>query len=148
MLKILVFTILCQFAVSPVGLRAQQKTDSDRVREMETLLTDAYKHRQVEVFAPMLDEDFVITFEDGSTYSKTGYLSYSATTSTRIDFVEMTDLKIRVHRNTAVVTGVYHERGEDKKGPYDYHDRFTDVWMKKGTRWLLIASHYAVPYKQ
>ena len=146
--KTLVPTMLCLFVFSAVPLRAQQKSDSDQVRAMEMQLTDAYKHREVEVFAPMLDEDFVITFEDGSTYSKTGYLSYSATTSTRVDQVEMTDMKIRVHGNTAIVTGVYHERGADKKGPYDYHDRFTDVWMRKGTKWLLIASHYAVPYKQ
>ena len=147
MFKLLISTMLCLLAVSPVRLQAQQKSDSEKVREMEMQLTEAYKHREVEVFAPMLDEDFVITFEDGSTYSKTGYLSYSVTTSTRVEVVEMTDLKIRVHGNTAVVTGVYHERGEDKKGPYDYRDRFTDVWMKKGTKWLLIASHYAVPYK-
>lgn len=148
MLKTLISTAVWLLVVSPVHLRAQQNSDADKVREMETRLTDAYKHRQVEVFAPMLDEDFVITFEDGSTYSKTGYLSYSVTTSTRVDVVEMTDLKIRVHGDTAIVTGLYHERGEDKKGPYDYRDRFTDVWMKKGSKWLIIASHYAVPYKQ
>jgi ketosteroid isomerase-like protein len=129
------------------SLPAQQKPDAEKVREMEMQLTDAYKHRQVEVFAPMLDEDFVITFEDGSTYSKTGYLSYSVTTSTRVDQVEMTDLKIRMHGNTAIVTGTYHERGQDKNGPYDSHDRFTDVWMKKGGKWVMIAAHYATPYK-
>ena len=57
-------------------------------------------------------------------------------------------MKIRIHGNTGIITGVYHERGEDKGQPYDFHDRFTDVWMKVAGRWLLIASHYAVPAKQ
>lgn len=108
---------------------------------------EAYKQRQLEIFSQMLDEEFVITFEDGNTYSKTGYLSYSATSSSRVDLVEMPELKVRVHGNTAVVIGIYHERGENKREPYDYHDRFTDIWMKKGGKWLMIASHYAVPYK-
>ena len=130
------------------GLRAQQKTDSEMVRDLEAKLTDAYKHRQVEVFAPLLDEDFVITFEDGSTYSKTGYLSYSVTTSSRVDLVESTDMKIHMHGDTAIVTGSYHERGFDKGEAYDYHDRFTDVWMKKGSKWLMVAAHFAVPNKK
>ena len=140
--------IFCLAAFPFASLRAQQKTDSDKVRELELKLSDAYKRRQVDVFAPLLDEDFVITFEDGSTYSKTGYLSYTATTSTRVDVVEMTDLKIHMHADTAIVTGIYHERGADKNGAYDYHDRFTDIWMKKGSKWVMVAAHFAVPYKK
>lgn len=147
MLKAFILAVLAILSFVPASY-AQQKSDGDKVRELELKLTDAYKQRKVEVFAPMLDEDFVITFEDGSTYSKTGYLSYSATSSSRVDFVEMPDLKVRVHGNTAIVTGVYHERGEDKGEAYDYHDRFTDVWVKKGGKWLMVASHYAVPYEQ
>ena len=56
-------------------------------------------------------------------------------------------MKIRLHGDTAVVTGVYHEKGIDRQKSYDYHDRFTDVWMKKAGKWHLIAAHYSVPSK-
>ena len=148
MLKTMVSLGICILAVLPLGLQGQPKSEAEKVRELEFKLMAAYKQRQVEVFGSLLDDDFVITFEDGSTYSKTGYLSYSATSSTRVDLVEMPEMKIHLHGETAVVTGVYHERGDNKGQPYDYHDRFTDVWMKKGGKWLIIASHYAVPYKQ
>ena len=148
MLKVRIFPIiLCLLAIAPIRSRAQEKPDADKVRELEFRLMEAYKQRQLEIFSQMLDEEFVITFEDGNTYSKTGYLSYSAKSSSRVDLVEMPELKVRVHGNTAVVIGIYHERGENKREPYDYHDRFTDIWMKKGGKWLMIASHYAVPYK-
>jgi len=110
-------------------------------------MLDCYKHRQVEVFAAVLDEDFVITFEDGSTYSKTGYLSYSASSSTHVELADISEMKIRMHGDTAVVTGVYHEKGVDNLRTYDYHDRFTDVWMKKSGKWRLVAAHYSVPTK-
>jgi ketosteroid isomerase-like protein len=137
-----VLTLPCARAV------AQEDSEAAKIRALETNLTDAYKHRQFDLLASLLDDDFVITFEDGNTYGKTGYISFSAKSSIRIDVAEMSDMKIRIHGNTGIITGVYHERGKDKGQPYDFHDRFTDVWMKVAGRWLLIASHYAVPAKQ
>jgi len=136
-------------AVAPlVSMVAQQPSDAADIRALELKMLDCYKNRQVEVFAAVLDEDFVITFEDGTTYSKTGYLSYSASASTRVESVEIPEMKIRMHGDTAVVTGVYHEKGVDSQKAYDYHDRFTDVWMKKAGKWRLVAAHYSVPSKQ
>ena len=127
---------------------AQEKSDAAQVRALEVKLMDAYKLRQFDLLASLLDDDFVITFEDGNTYGKTGYISFSATPSVRVEVVEMSDVKIRMHLNTAVLTGAYHEHGENKGNAYDYRDRFTDVWMKVGGNWRLIASHYGVPLKQ
>ena len=53
-----------------------------------------------------------------------------------------------MHGNTAVVTGAYHEKGTEKGKPYEYRDRFTDVWMNIKGRWQVIASHYSTPASQ
>jgi ketosteroid isomerase-like protein len=134
--------------VLPLGsLWAEQPSDASEIRALELKMLDCYKHRQVEVFAAVLDEDFVITFEDGSTYSKTGYLSYSASSSTHIEVAEISEMRVRMHGDTAIVTGIYHEKGIDSQRTYDYHDRFTDVWMKESGKWRLVAAHYSVPTK-
>ena len=144
--------VLCAAVVPLAALQAQQSSaqqssDAAEVRSLELKLLDCYKLRQVEVFATVLDEDFVITFEDGSTYSKTGYLSYSASSSTHVEVAEIAEMKVRMHGDTAVVTGIYREKGMDSQRAYDYHDRFTDVWMKRGGKWRLVAAHYSVPTK-
>jgi ketosteroid isomerase-like protein len=126
---------------------AQEESDAAQVRALDRKLTEAYKERKFDLLASLLDEDFVITFENGNVYGKTGYVSFSATSTIKVDVAEMSDVKVRVHGDTAILTGVYHETGKDKGGPYDYRDRFTDVWMKSGGRWRLIASHYAIPAK-
>ena len=131
----------------PLALRAQDSSDTAAIRALELKLLDCYKHHEVEVFASVLDDNFVITFEDGSTYSKTGYLAYSTSAATHVESVEIPEMRIRMHGDTAVVTGVYHEKGIDSQKSYDYHDRFTDVWMKKAGKWRLIAAHYSVPSK-
>jgi len=143
----LVALTVCLLSISFVQLSAQENSDTTKVRALETRLTDAYKRRQFDLLASLLDEDFVITFEDGNTYGKTGYISYSAAASIRVDVAEMTDVKIRLHGKTAIVTGAYHERGEEKGKAYDYRDRFTDIWMKVGGDWRLVASHYGIPAK-
>jgi len=130
-----------------VAFAADEAPDAATIRADEVRIAEAYKNRQVDSFASLLDDDFVITFEDGSVYSKTGYLSYSASSSTRVEVAEVSDMKIRLHGDTAVVTGMYHEKGMDSRTAYDYHDHFTDVWMKKAGKWRLIAAHYSVPSK-
>jgi ketosteroid isomerase-like protein len=142
------FTLtLCLAAALPVSLAAQEKSDAANIRAMELQWTESYKQRQVETLASLLAEDFVITVEDGNTYSKTGYISHSAEPSVQVEVAEMSDLKVRMHGNTAVVTGSYHERGKSDGKPYEYHDRLTDVWMKVGGKWQVVASHYSVPVK-
>jgi len=123
------------------------KSEAAYIRSMELKWTDSYRQRQVAMLASLLADDFVITIEDGSTYSKTGYISHSAEPGVHVEVAEMSDLKVRMHGNTAVVTGAYHERGDSNGKPYEYHDRLTDVWMKVGGKWQVVASHYSVPVK-
>jgi ketosteroid isomerase-like protein len=131
----------------PLAAQEKDKSDAAYIHSMELKWTESYKQRQVAMLSSLLAEDFVITVEDGSTYSKTGYISHSAEPGTRVEVAEMSDLKVRMHGNTAVVTGAYHERGESNGKRYEYHDRLTDVWMKGGGKWQVVASHYSVPVK-
>jgi ketosteroid isomerase-like protein len=127
---------------------AQQKADTtSKIVALENKWADAYKQRDVATMSSMLADDFIITVEDGSTYSKTGYISHSGDTNTQVDVAETTELKIRVHGNVAVATGAYHEKGKTKGKPYEYHDRLTDVWMNIDGRWQVLASHYSIPVK-
>jgi ketosteroid isomerase-like protein len=140
--------VLCLFAASVTGLAAQEKSDAATVRSLELKWTESYKQRSIDILSSLLAEDFVITIEDGSVYSKAGYITHSADPLTNVLIAELSDLKVRVHGDTAIVTGAYHEKGESSGKPYEYHDRFTDVWMRSGGKWQVVASHYSVPHKQ
>ena len=139
-LALLVCLTIRVAAQEPSGAAAQ-------VRKLEEKWTAAYKERQINILSSLLAEDFVITVEDGNTYSKEGYITHSADTSVKVEVAELGDLRVRVRGNLAVVTGAYHERGTSNRKPYEYHDRLTDVWVKAGNNWQVIASHYSVPTK-
>jgi len=139
--------ILFLLVTSAVGLVAQEKSDAATIRALETKWTESYKQRSIDILSALLADDFVITVEDGSVYSKEGYITHSADPTVRVQVAEESELKVRVHGGTAIVTGAYHEKGQANGKPYEYRDRLTDVWMKTGGRWQVVASHYSVPYK-
>lgn len=139
--------ILCLLAISIGSLHAQEKSDAATIRALELKWAESYKQHNIDILSSLLSDEFVITIEDGSVYSKAGYITHSADATVHVQVAELSDLKVRMHGNTAIVTGTYHEKGESKGKPYEYHDRLTDVWMKAGGNWQVIASHYSVPYK-
>ncbi|HUO13853.1 MAG TPA: nuclear transport factor 2 family protein [Verrucomicrobiae bacterium] len=139
--------ILCLLAWPLCDGVTQEKSDAATVRSLEMKWTESYKQHNIDILSSLLADDFVITIEDGSTFSKAGYISHSADSSVKVQVAELSDLKVRLHGDTAIVTGAYHERGESSGKPYEYRDRLTDTWMKVNGKWQVIASHYSVPYK-
>jgi len=140
--------LLCCLLAAAISLSAQEKSDAATIRALELKWTESYKQHNIDILSSLLAEDFVITIEDGSIYSKAGYISHSADPATKVQVAELSDLKVRMHGDTAVVTGAYHEKGESNGKPYEYHDRLTDIWMKVGGKWQVVASQYSIPSKQ
>jgi|HubBroStandDraft_1064217.scaffolds.fasta_scaffold00954_14 ketosteroid isomerase-like protein len=131
-------------------MTAQEPDDAAaEVRRLEEKWTEAYKRRDIDILSTLLTEDFVITVEDGATYSKAGYITHTADSTVEVEVAELRDLRIRVRNggHIVVVTGEYHEKGRSKHKPYEYRDRLTDVWVKAGKSWQVLASQYSVPVK-
>jgi ketosteroid isomerase-like protein len=133
------------FAASPAT--AQGSDAAAKILALENKWSVAYQQRDVAAMSSLLADDFIITVEDGNTYSKSGYIAHAGDTRTKVEVSELLDMKVRLHGNTAVVTGHYHEAGTEKGKRYEYHDRLTDTWMFLDGRWQVIASHYSVPVK-
>jgi ketosteroid isomerase-like protein len=138
----------CLLVCLTIHLAAQEPAGAaSQVRKLEEKWTAAYKERNIDILSSLLTEDFLITVEDGNTYSKAGYITHSADPTVHVEVAELSDLRVRIRGNVAVVTGAYHEKGTSNRKPYEYHDRLTDVWVKVGNSWRVLASHYSIPLK-
>jgi ketosteroid isomerase-like protein len=137
--------VLC--LVPLAALTAQDKSDAAAVKTLEMKWTESYKQHNIDILSSLLADDFTITVEDGSVYSKAGYITHTADGKVHVEVAEQSELKVRLHGDTAIVTGAYHEKGESGGKAYEYHDRLTDVWMRSGGKWQVVASHYSVPVK-
>jgi len=139
--------VLCLLTAPFATVSAQDKSDATAIQALETKWTESYKQHNIDILSSLLADDFTITVENGSVYSKAGYISHTADSKVHVHIAELSELKVRLHGDTAIVTGAYHEKGESDGKPYEYHDRLTDVWMKSGGRWQVVASHYSVPVR-
>jgi ketosteroid isomerase-like protein len=59
----------------------------------------------------------------------------------KYEIFENSDMKVRLHGDTAVVTGKTHTKGVSSGKPFDFQFQFTDTFVKDGSRWRLLAGH-------
>jgi ketosteroid isomerase-like protein len=142
---LLLVTSLAVYAANFAIAQNDRGTVSSKILALENQWNTAYKRSDIATMDSLLADDFIITVENGSTFSKSGYIAHNGDSTVHVAVSDMSDLKVRVHGNTAVVTGAYHEQGTDKGRAYEYRDRFTDVWMNIKGKWQVIASHYSSP---
>jgi len=58
----------------------------------------------------------------------------------KFQFVELSDLKVRVYGNAAVATGLNTAKGTFKGQEINSSFRFTDTWVKRNGKWQAVAS--------
>ena len=147
-LSLLLISSFVFCAVYPSAPQTKADPAASKITALEAKWNDAYKRNDPAGMEALLADDFIITIEDGTTFSKSGYLAHTADSELRVQISDMTDLRVRVHGTLAIVTGAYHEKGTSKGKGYESHDRFTDVWIKGNSGWQVIASHYSIPSAQ
>ena len=140
---LLIVATLALWTCHIAAAATKRDTAASTVLALEKKWNDAYQRGDVVTMNALLADDYIITVEDGNTFSKPGYIAHNGNSTVHVHVSKMSDLKVRVHGNTAVVTGAYYEKGTEKAKPYEYHDRLTDVWMNTNGRWQLIVSHYS-----
>lgn len=121
--------------------------DSSKIIAMENLWNRAELNNDAAAVRLLLAEDFVMTVAEGTLYNKAQMIASVADKSYRPDVLQSTDMKVHYYGNTAVVTGAYYEKGNDKGKPWERRGRFTDTWMNLEGRWQCIASHFSVKPK-
>jgi ketosteroid isomerase-like protein len=93
-----------------------------------------------EALAPLLATDFVSIQSDGTLQTKAQYVAN--TNKGKWQVSEVSDMKVQVHGNSAVVTGVWTGKGTDGTGKtFDGKERFADTWVKMADgKWQCVAS--------
>ena len=98
----------------------------------------AIKLKDLKMLDEILDENFVLVDQDGALLNKAQVLGYvEKATSLHYLASEMT---VRLHGNTAIVTGIYRLDGILASMHIQQHGRFVDTWIEREGKWVAIAS--------
>src|SRR5260370_56483 len=104
-------------AASDLGAAQSKAGLSSKILALESKWNEAYKHGDVATMESLLADDFVITVEDGSTFSKSGYIAHNADSASHVEISEMAEVKVRMHGTVAVVTTAYHQTATSQRKP-------------------------------
>lgn len=146
---LLVFVVV---AVSPSSARAQARPASGTANNaagelyrLEDQWARALIARDSGFFRRTLHPDYVYSDERG-TFDRSQVIAEQVGGSDTVQSAANEGMRAYIHGDAAVVTGILSVRGRGQAGAFQHRYRFTDTWIRKRGRWLMIASQdYDIP---
>ena len=111
--------------------------DLDALRSLNDAYLDAVVNGDVNGFDRILAEDFLCSAPDGALLDRRAFLARTAGPRT-LEGLTARDVRIRVLDDVAIIhaeTRYTTLTGGEGRG------RYTDIWAKRGGRWLAVAAH-------
>lgn len=95
----------------------------------------------VEGLERLLCDDWLLTHSDGRVQDKAGYLKELSSRTRANQAIGNQDVEVRLHGDTAVVTGTSVQAGTRNGQPWSGRFRFTRTWILRDGNWRMLASH-------
>ena len=119
------------------------------VLQTERDLATAYLKSDTDAIAQGVMEDYTLTNSMGKITTRADDIGEAKKNDPKYEIFENYDMKVRLHGDTAVVTGKTHTKGVSSGKPFDVQSQFNDTFVKDGGRWRLLAGHVSkLPAKE
>jgi ketosteroid isomerase-like protein len=129
------------FFASSLFVFAQGGDPENAVVQTERELCTAYLRSDADAIARGVMEDYTLTNSTGKITTRASDIEEAKKNDPKYEVFENYDMKVRVHGDTAIVTGRTHTKGISGGKPFDSEFQFTDTFVKDGGRWRLLAGH-------
>ena len=127
------------FFVSLLLVFGQRSDEENAVVQTERELAVACLKRDAGAIARGDMEDYTLTNSSSKITTRSDDIEEARKQDPKYEVFENTGMKMRVHGNTAVVTGRTHTKGISGGKPFDSEFQFTDTFVKASGRWRLLA---------
>jgi ketosteroid isomerase-like protein len=107
---------------------------------LENAWNQAEEHKDVKALETLLDSTLVYIDYDGVMMSKAQFIASVKAPSLHPEQIVNESMTAHVYGDSAVVTGVYREKGVKNGKPYLHRGRFTDTWVYHDQTWQCVAS--------
>jgi ketosteroid isomerase-like protein len=135
------FALVCALAPSAGAQDTSSAAVEGKIIALEKLWNQAYKSGDTKALASILDDSIVLINDDGSVQSKKEFLPTVKASNAQEQQVAPEFLKVYVHGDVAVATGVLRVKGVEDGKSYTRRERFVDTWLRKGDNWVCIATN-------
>lgn len=118
---------------------APVSADEKAVSTVEKQRFDAQVSKDYAVLERVLANDLVYTHSNGNTDTKQSYIQGIRDGKSNYGAIDVQEQNVRVYGTTAVVNGVCLIKMNNNNTPTDLKLRYTDVYVKKGGQWQMVA---------
>lgn len=112
----------------------------DELNELEQRLVRAWLEEDRETVEAILDEDWSVIDPGGRILTKPEVLGEFDAGARKMESGTIDEVKVRSYGDFAVVTGRTTAAGSYQGASFSVQLRFTDVCVKRGDRWQVVAS--------
>jgi ketosteroid isomerase-like protein len=118
---------------------ARAQSVEDQLKKLEQERAEAVIKGNTDLVAKQTSDDYMYINVNGAIADKAQMLDQIKSGKIKLESDELSDLKVRMYGNTAVMTGKSAVKGvvggKDTSGTI----AFTRVWVKKGGKWQTVA---------
>lgn len=118
---------------------AAQVRTVDEIKKLEELRNQAVVHGDVAALDRMTADDYTFITLRGELRTKPEILKGFRSGSFHYESRGISDLKVRLYGDTAIVTGRSVQKGAENGKDYSGDYRFTRVYVRQGGVWLTVA---------
>ena len=104
----------------------------------EREFTEAVAGNDVAAIGRFVADDWVIVDADGRVIDRSGFLNVIESGALSHESMESTDVEVRLHGDTAVVTAITTSKGQFMGQGFTTRERATDVLALLDDRWLCV----------
>ena len=115
--------------------------DVDEVRRLDKEITVATWTADPLWFETNVADDYVLISPNGTTRGKRDIIRELATPGLKMEPYDPIEVNIRIYGDTAIVVGRMLQRFTLGRVRYANDLRYTDVWVKKKGKWILVSGH-------
>lgn len=130
--------ILCLIAACSHAQTYNSAPERELLGMERVLKLQACQAKDLKTLDTMLHDSFVLIDPDGKLYAKADFLAFVRS----VDLLQFVtdDMAVRLHGNTAVVTGIFQMRTVVHGKPSLDRGRFVDTWLLEDGKWKQVAS--------
>jgi len=105
---------------------------------------NAFMNRDTKWFEKNMDDNYIGVSSTGTVRNKVQTIEYIKNNKNKYESIRLSNMNVNVDGKMAVVTGVYHFKGQTADGkPIDTKVRFTRTLAKKHGNWVAVAAQFA-----
>jgi ketosteroid isomerase-like protein len=125
----------------PAAASSPASAVEQTLMKMERDALAALLKRDIAAFGRFFADDAVLTTPDGTPQTKAQLLADVKSGDLVLESSEISDMKVRVFGDAGVVTYATTDKGKYKKQDIGGSYRWTDVFVRRGGTWQIVAAH-------